>query len=131
MEEGVQLTRSQVGDLAFTNDAESILTMYAWSRTAMAEFAIADKPLVYPVATTGLWGEAIRQRRPVITNDYQAFNPLKKGYPKGHVPITRHMNIPVFDGPKIVAVAGVEQGRRLRPVGRPAVEAASWTACGD
>ena len=107
MEEGVQLTRSQVGYLAFTNEDESVLTMYAWSRTAMADCAIREKPIVYPVVDTGLWGEALRQRRPIITNDYTAFNPLKKGYPEGHVAITRHMNVPVFDGSKIVAVAGV------------------------
>ena len=56
---------------------------------------------------TGLWGEAVRQRRPVITNDYAAPNPLKRGTPAGHVPVVRHMNIPVFDGQRIVAVAGV------------------------
>jgi PAS domain S-box-containing protein len=57
--------------------------------------------------TTGLWGEAVRQRRPIITNDYAAPNPYKKGYPEGHVDIRRHLNIPVFDGDRIVAVAGV------------------------
>ena len=81
--------------------------MHSWSKTAMKECAIIDKPIVYPVATTGLWGEAVRQRRPVITNDYAAPNPLKKGHPEGHVAIARHMNIPVFEGKRIVAVAGV------------------------
>ena len=37
-----------------------------------------DKPIVYQVKDTGLWGEAIRQRIPVITNDYAAPNPLKR-----------------------------------------------------
>ena len=31
-----------------------------------------------------LWGEAVRQRRPVITNDYEAPNPKKKGNPDQH-----------------------------------------------
>ena len=73
----------------------------------MQECATIDKPIVYPVKDTGLWGEAIRQRKPVVTNDYAAPNPLKKGTPTGHVRLTRHMNIPVFDGGRIVAVAGV------------------------
>jgi signal transduction histidine kinase/CheY-like chemotaxis protein/HPt (histidine-containing phosphotransfer) domain-containing protein len=68
---------------------------------------IIDKPIVYPIETTGLWGEAVRQRGPVVTNDYAAPNPLKRGTPEGHVPVIRHMNIPVFDGRRIVAVAGV------------------------
>ena len=107
LEEGVRLTGSQIGYLAFLNEDESVLTMHAWSKGAMAQCAMADKPIVYSVETTGLWGEAIRQRKPLITNDYAAPSPLKKGCPEGHVPIRRHMNLPVFDGDRIVAVAGV------------------------
>ena len=107
IEEGVRMTDSTVGYLAFVSDDESVLTMYAWSETAMKECSVSKKPIEYKVSATGLWGEAVRQRRPVITNDYAAPNPLKKGHPKGHVPITRHMNIPVFEGARIVLVAGV------------------------
>jgi PAS domain S-box-containing protein len=107
LEEGVRLTQSTIGYLAFTNEDETELTMQAWSKTAMEECAITDKPLVYPLETTGLWGEAVRQRRPIITNDYAAPSIYKKGYPQGHVHIRRHLNIPIFDGDRIVAVAGV------------------------
>jgi PAS domain S-box-containing protein len=107
LEEGVRLTKSRIGYLAFMNEDETALTMQAWSKDAMAECAVEDKPFIYPVVTTGLWGEAVRQRRPIITNDYAAPNPYKKGYPPGHVDIRRHLNIPVFDADRIVAVAGV------------------------
>jgi PAS domain S-box-containing protein/putative nucleotidyltransferase with HDIG domain len=107
LEEAVRLTQSKIGYLAFLNEDESALTMHSWSKSAMAECAIAEKPIVYPVLSTGLWGEAVRQRRPVITNDYAAADPRKKGYPQGHVALTRHMNTPVFDGSRIVIVAGV------------------------
>jgi PAS domain S-box-containing protein len=107
LEHAVQLTKSTIGYFAFLNEDESILTMHSWSKSAMAECAINEKPMIYPVVTTGLWGEAVRQRQPVITNDYAADNPLKKGYPPGHVAVKRHMNIPVFEGSRIVLVAGV------------------------
>ena len=107
VEQAVEITAGSIGYLAFVSDDESLLTMYAWSSLAMKECYICEKPIEYPLNTTGLWGEAVRQRRPIITNDYAAENPLKKGYPKGHVPIIRHMNIPVFDGTRIVMVAGV------------------------
>ncbi|MDD5642343.1 MAG: PAS domain S-box protein [Syntrophales bacterium] len=107
MEEATRLTGSKIGYVAFMNEDETVLTMHAWSKTAMAECRISDKPLHYPVADTGLWGEAVRQRQPVVTNDYAAPNPWKKGYPKGHVHLVRHMNVPIFDGNKIVVVAGV------------------------
>jgi len=107
LEEGVRLTKSQIGYLTFMNEDETVLTMHSWSKTAMEQCAVIDKPIIYPLETTGLWGEAVRQRRPIITNDYAAPNPYKKGYPEGHVPVRRHMNIPIFDGDRIVAVAGV------------------------
>jgi PAS domain S-box-containing protein len=107
LEAAVRLTRSEIGYLACVNEDESVLTMYAWSKTAMAECATADKPLAYPLETTGLWGEAVRQRRPIVTNDYTAPNPWKKGYPEGHVHLLRHVNVPIFSGDAIVMVAGV------------------------
>ncbi len=107
LEEAVRLTQSKIGYLAFLNEDESVLTMHSWSKSAMAECATSETPLRYPVATTGLWGEAVRQRQPVITNDYTTANPLKKGYPQGHVVIKRHMNIPVVEDSRIVIVAGV------------------------
>lgn len=107
IERGIGITESRVGYLAFVNEDEDILTMYSWSRSAMDECEIIDKPIRYPVKDTGLWGEAIRQRKAIITNDYAAETTLKKGYPEGHVPIKRHMNVPIVDDNKIVIVAGV------------------------
>ncbi len=107
VEEGVALTQSQFGYLFFMNPEETVLTVYAWCRASLAICTVEGMPTVYRVEDTGLWGEAVRQRRPVITNDYEAPNPFRKGYPAGHVPVRRHMNIPVFDSSRIVAVAGV------------------------
>lgn len=106
LEEAVKLTQSKIGYLAFMNEDETVLTMHSWSKNAMKQCRMRNKPKIYPIETTGLWGEAVRQRRPIITNDYAAAS-LKKGYPEGHVHVIRHMNIPVFDGERIVAVAGV------------------------
>lgn len=107
LEEGVRLTRSEFGYLAFLNDDESVLNMYSWSQEAMKQCRVEAVTTYYPVASTGLWGEAVRMRRPVITNDYHAPNPFKKGVPPGHIRLRRHMNVPVFEGDRIVALAGV------------------------
>jgi PAS domain S-box-containing protein len=107
LEQAVALTRSKIGYLAFMNDDETALTMHSWSKEAMAECAVSDRPLVYPLETTGLWGEAARQRKPIVTNDYAAPNPLKKGLPEGHVRLGRHMSVPILDGGRVVIVAGV------------------------
>lgn len=107
LEEGVRLTDSRIGFLAFVNEDETEVTVHNWSETAMDECAVRGKPLVFPIETAGLWGEPIRRRKPIIINDYSLPNPKKKGYPEGHVHIERYMSIPVFDDMRIVAVAGV------------------------
>ena len=107
LEKAISLTESKIGYLAFMDEDEKVLTMHSWSKTAMDECMVHNKKMRYSIATTGLWGEAVRQRKPIITNDYSAFSPYKKGLPTGHLRIKRHMNIPVFEGNKIVAVAGV------------------------
>lgn len=106
-EEAVRLTGSKLGYLAFMDAYETSLIMHSWSKSAMEECTIEDKRFIYPIKTTGLWGEAVRQRKPIITNDYTTPSSLKKGYPENHVRLTRHMNVPIFDGDRIVAVAGV------------------------
>ena len=108
LDEVCYLTRSELSYVAAMNYEEDILTMVGWSKTAMGNCAIMDRPLVYPLEDTGLWGDAVRERKPVITNDYASSDrPTKRGYPKGHVRVINHMNVPIFEAGKIVLVVGV------------------------
>jgi PAS domain S-box-containing protein len=107
LEEAVSLTESTIGYLAFLNEDESVMTIHAWPKAATLECAIVDKPIVCPTAKTGLWEQALRRRKPIITNDSPAINPLHKDPPNGHAEILRHMDVPIFDGDRIVVVAGV------------------------
>lgn len=106
VEQGVRLTQSEYGYLFFMNQDETILTVHSWSEGAMDICSVPGLPKVYRVEDTGLWGETVRQRKPIITNKYLE-SPLRKGIPEGHVPIESHMNIPVLERNRIVAVAGV------------------------
>jgi PAS domain S-box-containing protein len=107
LEEAIRLTRSKVGYIAFANEDETVLRMHSWSVDAIKGCNVKHKQTTYHIDKMGLWGEALRQRKPIITNDYTAPHPLKKGQPRGHVKILRHMNVPVLDQYKIVIIAGV------------------------
>ena len=85
VEYAIRLTGSKIGYLATMDEDETVLTMQYWSKTAHADCQVFDKPFLYPVEKTGLWGEAVRQRQPIITNDYAAPNRYKRGLPEGHV----------------------------------------------
>ncbi len=106
LQAGVKLTGSKVGYLAFVDKEEKILVMHHWSKEAMQECNIDQKKMVYLLEETGLWGDAVRQRRAVITNDYPSCTE-KRGLPPGHVSVLRHMNVPIMDKGRIVIVAGV------------------------
>jgi PAS domain S-box-containing protein len=106
LEAGVRVTGSKIGYIYFVNEQESELTLHAWSRDVMSQCSVQNYPSVYKLSETGLWGEAVRQRRPIITNDYQT-SPFRRGCPEGHVTVSRHMNLPVEDNGQIVLLAGV------------------------
>lgn len=107
LEEAIRLTNSKIGYIYYYDEQKEFFTLYSWSSSVMDQCALLEKLEVYELQKTGLWGEAVRQRKPIITNDYIAQVQYKKGYPEGHVPLTRHMNLPIFMGRKIVAVIGV------------------------
>ncbi len=112
IEEAVRLTGSKIGYFATLNKWEHLLTMIAWSKGAMAMCSMANKPIVYPVESTGLWGDCVRERKAVITNDYKnCTRPTKKGIPEGHTRVLRHMNVPMMSGNSIKGVLGLATGR--------------------
>jgi PAS domain S-box-containing protein len=107
LEEALLLTKSKIGYLAFLNEDESVLAMQNWSQSVMEKCAIKEKPINFRIADIGLLGEPVRQRKPIITNEYPSGNPRGKGYPEGHVKVLRHMSLPIFDGDRISIVVGV------------------------
>ncbi len=107
LERMVEMTGSKIGYIATVDQDEGIMNMFAWSQEGMKECKTQDKPLFYKLEETGLWGEPVRQGRPIVINDYANDVKLQKGVPKGHVKMTRFMAIPISNGDKVVATCGV------------------------
>ncbi len=99
---------SEFGWIGLVDEDEQGLTVHAWSTEAMAQCRVAEKTVHFPITPeAGLWAECLRQRQAVMTNDYQAPHDGKRGLPEGHVPISRFVAVPVFDGSRLVAAAAV------------------------
>jgi len=107
LHEAIRLTGSRIGYIYHYDEDRRIFTLNSWSREVMKECSIVEQQTEYELDKTGIWGEAVRQRRPIVINDFQAPDPLKKGYPEGHVTLRRYLTVPVFEGERIVAVVGV------------------------
>lgn len=107
LQETIMLTESRFGYLFYYDEKRRELKLISWSKDVMDVCKIADCQTTYQLDKTGIWGEAVRQRRPIIINSFDQPNPLEKGYPEGHVKLHSFMTIPIFIRDAIVAVMGV------------------------
>jgi len=107
LDQAIQLTESKIGYIYHFDECSKKFVLNTWSKEVMAECAIANPSTCYELEKTGIWGEVVRQRRPIIINDFQAVNPLKKGYPEGHVQLLKFMTVPIFKNDNIVSVIGL------------------------
>ena len=85
LHEALKLTESQFGYIYLYDELKQEFILNSWSRDVMEKCAIQNPRTTYKLQETGLWGEAVRQRRPIIINDMSVPNLLKKGCPIGHV----------------------------------------------
>ncbi|MCX5869954.1 MAG: GAF domain-containing protein [Deltaproteobacteria bacterium] len=107
LEQAINLTDSRFGYISYYDEEKQEFTLNSWSREVMQECTLIEPITCYQLDKTGLWGEAVRQRKPILVNDFQAENPLKKGYPQGHAELYNYLTIPVFQKKRIVAVVAV------------------------
>ncbi len=107
LDEAIQLTDSKIGYIYYYNEHRKEFILNTWSKDVMEACTVQNPQIRYDLDKTGLWGEAVRQRKPIIINDFQSPNPLKRGYPEGHAVLYKYLTVPVIIEGKIVAVAGV------------------------
>ncbi len=100
-------TKSSIGFIHFVASDQQNLILQNWSTQTKSNFCNAKgQGEHYSIDKAGVWVDCVRQRKPVIHNDYNAL-PHKKGLPEGHAHIEREMVVPVFTGNVIKAILGV------------------------
>ena len=105
--EAINITESKIGYIYHYDEEKRVFILNTWSKEVMHECSIATPQVCYELDKTGIWGEAVRQRVPIIVNNFQANHPLKRGYPAGHAHLKSFMTIPVFQDDRIILVVGV------------------------
>ncbi len=101
------LTGSTISFYHFLDADQETLTLQAWSNNTLRTMCTAEgKGSHYPVSQAGVWVDCLRERRPVIHNDYASLS-NRKGLPPGHAPIIRELVVPVVRCDRIVAIIGV------------------------
>ncbi len=109
LDEAEILTESRIGFYHFLAADQETLLLQMWSHNTLAHMCTAEgKGSHYSISQAGVWVECVRERRPIIHNDYAALpETRRKGLPAGHAPVTRELVVPVFRGEQIVAILGV------------------------
>ncbi len=106
------LTGSVIGFFHFLEADQQTLSLQNWSTRTLTELCTAvGKGRHYSIEEAGVWVDCVRERRPVIHNDY-ATVPRRKGLPEGHAQVIRELLVPIFRGDRIVAILGI--GNKLQ-----------------
>lgn len=107
LDEVGSLTNSPIGFYHFVEEDQETLSLQAWSTRTVKEFCRAEgKGLHYGIEQAGVWVDCVRERKPVIHNDYSALSHCK-GLPAGHAPVIRELVAPIIRLDRIVAILGI------------------------
>ena len=101
------LTGSTIGFFHFLEADQKTLWLQAWSTNTLQNMCKAEgKDSHYDVEQAGVWADAVRQRQPIIHNNYATL-PHRKGMPEGHALVVREMVIPILRDKKVMAILGL------------------------
>ncbi|MCU7845268.1 MAG: PAS domain S-box protein [Candidatus Thiodiazotropha sp. (ex Monitilora ramsayi)] len=107
LDEACEKTGSKIGFYHFIDEDQRTLSLQAWSTRTTDEYCqMPGEGLHYDVDEAGVWADAVRERQPVIHNDYITL-PNRQGLPPGHAELSCELCVPVFRGQRIVGVMGV------------------------
>jgi diguanylate cyclase (GGDEF)-like protein/PAS domain S-box-containing protein len=113
------LTGSQIAFVHFVNDDQETIELLTWSQATLKDYCTATFDRHYPISQAGIWADALRQRQPVLINDY-AKAPGKHGLPEGHARLERLISVPVIDVGLVRMMLGV--GNKPQPYSELDVE---------
>jgi len=108
LDEVCEVLDSPLGFFHFVDEEEQKLTLKAWSGQTLSNFCkLKDKSgMSYRVEEAGVWTDSIRERGPVVHNNYHAL-PHRQGLPTGHPDIQRELVVPIIRQDRIVGILGV------------------------
>ncbi|MFH0823006.1 MAG: PAS domain S-box protein, partial [Pseudomonadota bacterium] len=107
LDEVGRLSHSPIGFYHFVEKDGTTLSLQAWSTRTVREFCSAEgRGLHYAIDRAGVWVDCVRERRPVIHNDYMALS-HRRGLPEGHAPVIRELVVPVIRSGEMVAILGI------------------------
>ena len=98
---------SPIGFCYFPDSDQQTLSLQQWSTRTLEEFCRAGgKGPHCIIDRDSVWLECVRERKPVIHNDYGSVE-NRKDVPEGYAGVVRELAVPVMREGRVVAVLGV------------------------
>lgn len=108
VEEAIKLTKSEIGFIGYVDEENNALNVNYWSGSVLDGCNTKSKTKFFSLDNPGLWAEAVREKKPIIINNYDTFQSAhKKGFAEGHLKVNRYMSIPVFYKDRIIFLMSV------------------------
>jgi PAS domain S-box-containing protein len=101
-----KLTGSQIAFIHFVNEDQENIELVTWSTATTENYCKASFESHYPLKNAGIWADCLRQRKPVVFNDY-ANTADKRGLPEGHSALNRLISVPVIEENRVRVILGV------------------------
>jgi PAS domain S-box-containing protein len=102
-----KITESKTGFYNFVDEDQSTIRLQNWSTRTKAEYCNAEGfAAEYPISKAGIWADCIREKKPIIHNDYSSAK-NRKGLPEGHAEVIRELVVPVIRSGKVTAALGI------------------------
>ncbi len=100
-------TKSSISFYHFVMPDQETILLQAWSTRTEKEFCNAEgKGFQFKMSETGVWVDCLREKKPVVHNDYTSLL-NNKVLPECQTEVIREMVVPVLRNDKVVAVMGL------------------------
>jgi signal transduction histidine kinase/DNA-binding response OmpR family regulator len=104
LEQALRISGSTVGLIRFLNEDESVVLSTRWCRAILEQSRADEVSPLFSLDESGVWREAVRERRVVTINDCQAKHSGKRAPLPNHLQLNRLLAAPALEGDRVVAV---------------------------
>ncbi|MBC8450775.1 GAF domain-containing protein, partial [bacterium] len=104
LEEVIRLTDSRYAFHGAPDEGGVAMAAHSLHQEVAEDFATSEIELHLPIAQGGPWADAVRDKRPVIANEYAAAGADGAGFPAGHVQLSRLLVVPVIVEDRVVSL---------------------------
>ncbi|MFW6257571.1 MAG: GAF domain-containing protein [Prolixibacteraceae bacterium] len=107
LSQAIKLTESRYGFLFYYNEQTQKFSLQAWSEGVKKALSVSEERLEYELENRGCLSESVRQRKPLIINNYAEDNSCKRGLWCDHINMKRFLTVPVIVEDHVKAVVEV------------------------